>query len=63
MASENASPIVEATLLEDGTLLRLVLNKPKGNVLSLEMMQALSKELEAQKDNSHLRAVLVRGAG
>lgn len=63
MASENAAPIVEATLLEDGTLLRLVLNKPKGNVLSLEMMQALSKELEAQKDNPHLRAVFVRGAG
>ena len=63
MATENASPVVEATLLEDGTLLRLVLNKPKGNVLSLEMMQALSKELEAQKDNPHLRAVFVRGAG
>jgi len=63
MATENASPVVEATLLENGTLLRLVLNKPKGNVLSLEMMQALSKELEAQKDNPHLRAVFVRGAG
>ena len=63
MATENTSPIVEATLLENGTLLRLVMNKPKGNILSLEMMQALSKELEAQKDNSHLRAVIVRGAG
>jgi cyclohexa-1,5-dienecarbonyl-CoA hydratase len=63
MATENASPVVEATLLEDGTLLRLVLNRPKGNVLSLEMMQALSKELEAQKDNPHLRAVFVRGSG
>lgn len=63
MATENASPVVEATLLEGGTLLRLVLNRPKGNVLSLEMMQALSKELEAQKDNTHLRAVVVRGAG
>jgi len=63
MATENASPIVQATLLENGTLLRLILNKPKGNVLNLEMMQALSKELEAQKDNAHLRAVIIRGAG
>lgn len=63
MATENASPIVNATLLEDGTLLRLVLDKPKGNVLTLEMMQALSKELDAQMNNRHLRAVVVRGAG
>ncbi len=63
MADENASPIVKATLLEDGTLLHLVMDKPKGNILSLEMMQALSKELDAQKDNPHLRAVIIRGAG
>ena len=63
MATENASPIVNATLLEEGTLLRLVLDKPKGNVLTLEMMQALSKELDAQIDKQHLRAVVIRGAG
>ena len=63
MATENASPIVNATLLEDGTLLRLELNQPKGNVLTLEMMQALSKELDAQSNNSHLRAVVIRGSG
>jgi cyclohexa-1,5-dienecarbonyl-CoA hydratase len=63
MSDENASPIVNATLLEDGTLLRLVLDKPKGNILTLEMMQAISKELDAQSDNQHLRAVVIRGAG
>ena len=63
MATENAAPIVNATLLEEGTLLRLELNKPKGNILTLEMMQRLSKELDAQSDNAHLRAVVVRGAG
>jgi len=63
MAKENASPIVIATLLEEGTLLRLELNQPKGNVLTLEMMQALSKELDAQSNNSHLRAVVIRGSG
>jgi cyclohexa-1,5-dienecarbonyl-CoA hydratase len=63
MATENPAPIVESTLLENGTLLRLVLNRPKGNVLTLEMMQALSKELAAQKGNTHLRMVIIRGAG
>ena len=63
MASETASPIVNSTLLEDGTLLRLVLDRPKGNVLTLEMMQALSQALAAQADNPHLRLVFIRGAG
>jgi len=63
MASENASPIVNATLLEDGTLLRLVLDKPKGNVLTMEMMKALSAALAAHRDNPHLRFVFIRGAG
>ena len=63
MTDQNDAPIVNAALIEDGTLLRLELNQPKGNVLTLAMMQALSKELDAQKDNTHLRAVIVRGAG
>jgi cyclohexa-1,5-dienecarbonyl-CoA hydratase len=62
MASET-SPLVNATLLEDGTLLRLVLDRPKGNVLTLEMMKALCQALDAQADNAHLRMVFIRGAG
>ena len=57
------SPIVKATLLEEGTLLKLVLDKPKGNVLSLKMMKALSAALNAHIGNPHLRMVFVRGAG
>ncbi len=63
MASETLSPIVESTLIEDGTVLRLVLNRPKGNVLTLEMMNALSAALAAEVNNQHLRMVLLRGAG
>jgi len=63
MATETTSTIVNATLLEDGTLLRLVLDKPKGNILSMEMMKALSQALAAQMNNSHLRMVVIRGAG
>jgi cyclohexa-1,5-dienecarbonyl-CoA hydratase len=60
---DTASPIVNASLLEDGTLLRLVLNRPKANILSLEMMKALSQELGAQSTNPNLRMVMIRGAG
>jgi len=63
MATETASPIVNATLLEDGTLLRLVLDRPKGNVLSMEMMKALSEALAAHLSNPHLRMVIIRGSG
>jgi cyclohexa-1,5-dienecarbonyl-CoA hydratase len=63
MTAENTSPIVNATLLEDGTLLRLVLDKPKGNVLTMEMMKALSEALALQSNNSNLRMVIIRGAG
>jgi cyclohexa-1,5-dienecarbonyl-CoA hydratase len=63
MSPETAMPIVNATLLEDGTLLRLVLDRPKGNVLTLEMMKALSEALSAHGNNPHLRMVFVRGAG
>src|SRR4030042_2309177 len=63
MATENASPIVESTFLEDGTLLRLLLNRPKANVLTLEMMNALSDTLAAHVNNPHLRMVMIRGAG
>ena len=57
------SPIVGASLLEDKTLLRLVLDKPKGNVLSMEMMKALSEALSAVNGIPSLRMVLIRGAG
>jgi cyclohexa-1,5-dienecarbonyl-CoA hydratase len=63
MADENAAPIVESSLMEDGTLLRLVLNRPKGNVLTLAMMNALSEALAAHVNNPHLHMVLIRGAG
>jgi cyclohexa-1,5-dienecarbonyl-CoA hydratase len=63
MATDNPSAIVKATLLEDGTLLRLILDKPKGNVLTLEMMTALSGALTAHVGNPRLRMVFIRGAG
>jgi cyclohexa-1,5-dienecarbonyl-CoA hydratase len=63
MAAGISSPAVGATLMESGTLLRLVLDRPKGNVLTLEMMKQLSEVLSLQRDNPHLRMVFIRGAG
>ncbi|HSW40152.1 MAG TPA: cyclohexa-1,5-dienecarbonyl-CoA hydratase, partial [Acidobacteriota bacterium] len=63
MTTESESPIVDETLLENDTLLRLVLNRPKANVLTLEMMKALSGALSRHSLNPRLRMALIRGAG
>ncbi len=63
MPTETASPVVNISLLEEDTLLRLVLDKPKGNVLSMEMMKALSEALSAHANSPRLRMVVIRGAG
>ena len=59
----SATPLVNSTLLEEGTLLRLMLDRPKANILTLAMMNALSEALSAHKDNPHLRLVVIHGAG
>jgi cyclohexa-1,5-dienecarbonyl-CoA hydratase len=49
--------------LEQGTLLRIVLDQPKGNVLSMAMMEELSDALRVHQDDPHLRLILLEGAG
>jgi cyclohexa-1,5-dienecarbonyl-CoA hydratase len=44
-------------------VLRIVLDRPKGNVLSRAMMSELAGALDAHRDHSRLRMVLLRGAG
>ncbi len=60
--SPTASPVT-ATLHEDDTLLRIVLDRPKGNILSMAMMQAVAEVLAAHRADQHLRLVVIRGAG
>ncbi|HSL22064.1 MAG TPA: enoyl-CoA hydratase/isomerase family protein [Vicinamibacterales bacterium] len=55
--------VVAVDLLEEGAMLRLVLNQPKANVLTTAMMQELSSALRAHRDHRRLRLVLLRGAG
>ncbi len=57
------SSLSRAELIEHGTVLRIVMDKPKGNVLSRAMMSELAATLAAHRDLPHLRLVILRGAG
>jgi cyclohexa-1,5-dienecarbonyl-CoA hydratase len=54
---------IDASLVEDGTVLRILLDRPKGNVLSREMMEEIGDALDRHGDDPHLRLALLRGAG
>lgn len=54
---------VRAGLLEDGAVLELVLDRPKGNVLTAHLMEELGEALDEHRERSGLRLVLLRGAG
>lgn len=54
---------IDADLLEQRTLLRLVLNRPKANILTGAMLGELGAALRAHRDDPHLRLVAIRGAG
>ncbi len=56
-------PLVHAERIEGGTVLRLTLDRPKGNVLSRAMMSELGAALVAHRELPELRLVIVRGAG
>lgn len=54
---------VQARLHEDGTLLEVVLDEPKANVLSMAMMRDLQAVLDEYAGRASLRLVVLRGAG
>jgi cyclohexa-1,5-dienecarbonyl-CoA hydratase len=54
---------IRADLIEGGRVLRLVLDAPKANILTMRMMDELRAELAAHRDRGALRMVLLRGAG
>ncbi len=54
---------IRVTRLEEGTVLRLLLDRPKGNVLTSEMMGELEAALAEHEALPALRLVLLRGAG
>ena len=54
---------VRATRLEDDTLLHVVIDRPRGNVLDMQTMEALRETLLEHLDDGHLRLVVLQGAG
>jgi cyclohexa-1,5-dienecarbonyl-CoA hydratase len=63
-AAPNATyATIEASLLENDTVLSVVLNQPKANVLSMAMMAELRDALAAHRGDARLKMVVVRGAG
>ncbi len=54
---------VRAELLEQGRLLRLVLDRPSGNILTSGMMEKIGHELASHENDKPLRLVVIQGAG
>jgi cyclohexa-1,5-dienecarbonyl-CoA hydratase len=57
------SETVRAAFAEEETVLELVLDRPKGNVLTGRMMGELSRALAEHRELRELRLVVLRGAG
>ncbi len=49
--------------IEDGAVLRIVLDRPKANILTTAMLQEISRVLNAHAADRHLRLVFLKGAG
>lgn len=56
-------PAVRAERFEDGRVLRLVLDRAPANVLDSAMMDGLSGEIAAAREDRHLKLVVLQGAG
>jgi cyclohexa-1,5-dienecarbonyl-CoA hydratase len=54
---------VSAEVLEGGALLRVLIDRPKGNVLTGDVMAALRHELADHAGARHLKLVVLQGAG
>lgn len=62
-APQTTYATIEASVLENETVLSLMLNQPKANVLTTAMMAELRDVLAAHRDDARLKLVIVRGAG
>lgn len=54
---------VRKNLLENGALLQLTIDKPKGNIVTGEVLAALHEELDQAPTTPKVRAVLIDAAG
>jgi cyclohexa-1,5-dienecarbonyl-CoA hydratase len=63
MTDTATGPSIDVSTAEDGTLLQIRLNRPKGNVLTQAMMRDIGGALDSHRDDAELRLVLLRGTG
>jgi cyclohexa-1,5-dienecarbonyl-CoA hydratase len=54
---------IAVAMEEGGTILSIVLNRPKGNVLTGDLLREVESALDAHRADRHLRLVTIRGAG
>lgn len=54
---------IDVHLAEDGQLLSVTLDRPKGNILTMQMMGELREALARRREDAALHMVLLRGAG
>ncbi len=54
---------LSSALMEEGTVLRILIDRPKGNILTVAMIQELQNLLSEAEGISQLRLVILRGAG
>jgi cyclohexa-1,5-dienecarbonyl-CoA hydratase len=58
-----SSATIRADAIEGGSVLRLLLDQPKGNVLTGAMLRELGAALGERRDSRSLKLVVIRGAG
>ncbi len=56
-------PAVASEFKEDGEVLVLSINRPKGNIVSAEVLSGLSDALETHRDNKDIKLLVLRGEG
>jgi cyclohexa-1,5-dienecarbonyl-CoA hydratase len=57
------SPLVDTITARDGTWRRIVLNAPRGNLLSLELVRALGAAIHRLESEAGIKWLTVEGAG
>lgn len=54
---------IETSRLAEGAILRIVLNQPRANILSMAMMAELEEAFSSCREDKKLKLVVLRGAG
>jgi len=62
-SAKRAYQLLRPSLIEEGTVLQITLDQPKGNILSVAMIEELEAVFAEYREHASLRLVILRGAG